>query len=359
MNRANVYPMLQALLAAILFGISAPIAKLLLGEVSPIPLAALLYLGSGLGLLIVRFGQKMLDPNEQREAPLQRRDWPWLAGATLAGGVAAPIVLLFSLENTPAATASLLLNFETVATTLIAILVFKEAISRRAVLAIGVITVASILLSWNASGEWGMSLAALGILAACTLWGIDNNLTRNISAQDPVTIAMFKGFGAGLFSLSLALSLGNPLPSVGVAVSAMLIGTLSYGLSIVLFVLAMRGMGAARTGALFGTAPLAGVALSFVLFQESPAPLFIVAAPLMLLGMFLLLREDHNHSHVHEELEHEHCHTHFEAHHTHVHSPAVAASESHSHLHLHKRVVHTHCHMPDIHHRHLHTEENC
>ncbi|MGB8647461.1 MAG: DMT family transporter [Anaerolineae bacterium] len=234
MKSAALYPRLQAGLAAVLFGASAPIAKLLLGQVEPIPLAALLYLGSGFGLLAFRLGQRTLGQIAAREAPLQRGDWPWLAGATLAGGVAAPIVLLFSLENTPAATASLLLNFEIVATTLIALLVFKEAISRRVVLAIGVITLASILVSNNSNGEWGISLAALGVLAACALWGIDNNLTRNISAQDPVAIAMFKGVGAGLFSLLLALVLGNRLPSVAVALSTMLIGILSYGLSTVL-----------------------------------------------------------------------------------------------------------------------------
>lgn len=352
MNRVHLYPMIQALVAAALFGFSAPLAKLLLGEVEPVVLAALLYLGSGLGVLFFRLVQRA--STSDLEAQITRADWKWLAGAVFAGGVAAPIVLLFSLRATAASTASLLLNFEGVATSLIAALVFKEAVSGRAVWAIGCVTLASILLTWDNSGQWGISPGALGILAACILWGIDNNLTRNISAKDPLMIVLVKGLGAGMFSLILALVLGNAFPGMTVVLGALLLGSLSYGLSIVLFIRAMRGLGAARTSALFGTAPLAGVALSLLMFRDSPSWLFLIALPLTLVAMFLLLREQHGHPHIHETVTHEHRHRHDDGHHTHNHPGMNSRSLTHSHMHTHERVEHEHPHLPDIHHRHSH-----
>ncbi|HEX3045653.1 MAG TPA: DMT family transporter [Bacillota bacterium] len=211
MNR-SFYPMFQAILAAALFGASAPLAKLLLGSIAPVPLAAFLYLGSGLGLLILSLFQKMNSQNQTKEAGITKTDLPWLAGTILAGGVAAPIVLMSSLRYTPAATASLLLNFEGVATTLIAALFFREAIGRRVWLAVICITAAGILLTGNFRGEWGFSLGAFGVIGACIFWGMDNNFTRNISDKNPVNIAMIKGLGAGSVSLIIALTLGNPLP---------------------------------------------------------------------------------------------------------------------------------------------------
>jgi len=354
MQRTHLYPMVEAVLVAILFGASAPLAKLLLGEVEPISLAALLYLGSGGGVLLF---QTMLQNNKAREtaeAGIVRADAGWLAGAVLCGGVAAPIVLLFSLRHTAAATASLLLNFEGVATAVIAALVFNEAIGRRAVWAMLCVTVASILLSWNAGGQWGLSLGALGILGACVLWGIDNNLTRNISAKNPLSIVLVKGFGAGSVSLLLALLVENRLPSLSVALGALVLGSLSYGCSIVLFIRAMRGLGAARTSALFGTAPLAGVILSLALFRDPPPPLFWVALPLMVVAMVLLLQERHSHAHVHEGVTHEHRHRHDDGHHTHGHPGMASPATAHSHLHAHERLEHAHPHVPDIQHRHTH-----
>lgn len=212
MNRRLIYPVLQAVAAAALFGASAPLAKLLLSQMEPVPLAALLYLGSGFGLLLFRTVRRFDGPAAATEARLGRADLPWLAGAVVAGGIAAPIVLMFSLRITPAATASILLNFEAVATAAIAAVVFKEAIGRNAWVAVACITAGSILLSISGSAEWGVSLGALGVLAACTLWGIDNNFTRNISAKDPVSIGMIKGLVAGAFSLSLAIVLGQGFP---------------------------------------------------------------------------------------------------------------------------------------------------
>ncbi|MEO8611044.1 MAG: DMT family transporter [Chloroflexota bacterium] len=357
MQRAQLYPMIQALLAAVLFGASAPLAKLLLGEVEPISLAAFLYLGSGIGVLLFKGIRHSGTPEAESEAQIKRSDWGWLAGSVFAGGVAAPIVLLFSLRSTPAATASLLLNFEGVATSLIAALFFKESLNRTAVWAILCVTTASILLSWDVSGQWGLSLGALGILSACVLWGVDNNLTRNISAKDPLSIVLVKGLGAGSFSLLLTLLLGNSLPRLTIMLGAMLLGSISYGLSIVLFIRAMRGLGAARTSALFGIAPLAGVLLSFLLFRETPNTLFIIALPLMIVAALLLFREKHNHKHVHEAVTHEHRHRHDDGHHNHDHPEMMSRSLTHSHVHTHEPIEHEHPHVPDIHHRHIHQSE--
>lgn len=352
MKSSRIIPVVQALLAAFLFGASAPLSKLLLGETSPVLLAALLYLGSGFGLLCVKLMEKTVH-DEQKEARLARSDWPWLVGAILAGGVIAPIMLMISLRHAPAATASLLLNFEGVATTLIAAIVFKEAIGRHAWWAIGLITLASILLSTDFTNKWGFSLSALGVLAACIMWGIDNNLTRNISAKDPLVIVIVKGLGAGLVSLIIAVALGNTFPSPGVTLLALLLGSLSYGLSIFLFVHAMRGLGAGRTSALFGTAPLAGILLSFLIFREIPGIFFFIALLVIASGAYILLMEDHDHVHVHENIVHEHRHTHNDGHHVHEHV-VESARQSHSHVHTHDILEHAHDHAPDIHHRHSH-----
>jgi drug/metabolite transporter (DMT)-like permease len=353
MKRSHISSLLQALFAALLFGASAPLAKLLLGDVEPIPLAAFLYLGSGLGLLGIKIFQYITRKGLFSEAQIKKSDLLWLAGAILAGGVAAPIMLLISLKNTPASTASLLLCFEGVATTLIAYLAFKESISRRAWWAIVLITFASILLSINLNAEWGFSLGALGIIAACILWGMDNNFTRNISSKDPLIIVIIKGLGAGSFSLGLAMFLGIRIPGWETVLSAMFLGSLSYGLSIVLFIHAMRGLGAARTSALFGAAPISGMILSLILFQEMPSWLFLVAIPIMLMGTLLLVNEQHEHHHVHETTTHEHSHKHDDDHHQHCHDCDV--TPKHSHPHQHDELAHKHHHLPDLNHRHVHS----
>ncbi len=264
-------------------------------------------------------------------------------------------MLLLGLDQTPASTASLLLNFESVATTLIAILIFKEAVDRRVVWAVGLVTMASILLSWT-GGRWGFSLGALGIMAACFLWGLDNNFTRQISARNPLIIVAIKGLGAGTFSLLLALILGKPLPDWAMIAPAMLVGVVSYGLSIQFFILALRGLGAARTGAFFATAPFVGTTLSLIFLSEKPQTLFWVSVPLMLFGAWLMLSENHQHRHVHEFLAHSHAHQHDEDHHGHQHDQSrdPESGEKHSHLHEHTRLVHEHPHNPDLHHRHVH-----
>lgn len=343
---------LEALLAAVFFGASAPLSKLLLGDVPPVMMAAFLYLGSGIGITLIKATQKIHRPGHQREAGLSRADLPWLAGAIISGGVAAPIVLMFSLQNTPASTASLLLNFEGVGTTVIALFAFREAISGRAWAAILAITLASIFLSTDFRSSWGLSPGALGVILACILWGLDNNLTRNISAKDPLAIVAWKGLLAGAFSLFLALFLGNAFPPLQTILVILLIGWVCYGLSTALFVHSMRGLGAARTSALYGTAPLAGVILSIFVFGEFPTAWFILAALLALGGTWLLVAETHTHFHAHVALIHDHSHNHADSDHAHDSRPGI-----HAGLHEHPAQEHEHDHTPDIHHRHGHKDK--
>jgi drug/metabolite transporter (DMT)-like permease len=352
MRQNQIKSIIQVLFAALLFGASAPLSKLLLGDVEPIPLAAFLYLGSGIGLLGIKLIQRLNRTQIAQEAKIEKSDFGWLAGAIIAGGIAAPITLLFSLRSTPGATASLLLNFEGVATTFIAFLVFKEAISRRVWWAIGLVTLASIILSIDFQAAWGFSLGALGIVLACVFWGIDNNFTRNISAKDPLVIVIIKGLVSGSFSLILALTLGNQLPAWDVILKMLALGSLSYGVSIVLFIHSLRSLGAARTSTLFSTAPIVGIILSMVIFSEMPTWLFFIAFPLMIWGAILLVNDDHVHDHIHESILHEHAHNHDDGHHNHVHEDNLA--KKHSHIHTHEELSHAHSHMPDIHHRHIH-----
>jgi drug/metabolite transporter (DMT)-like permease len=312
-------------------------------------MAAFLYIGSGTGIALIKLSQRLTA--NQREAGIHAPDVKWLAGAILSGGILAPIVLMISLKNTPASTASLLLNFEGVGTTLIALLFFHESISRRALAAVLAITLAGICLSTNFRDGFGFSLGALGIISACFLWGVDNNFTRNISARDPLTIVAWKGLVAGTFSLLLGLGLGQRPPALIAILGILLLGFISYGLSTMLFIYSMRGLGAARTSALYGTAPLAGVLLSFLIFREILTPLFFAAAILMVAGAWLLANEEHAHFHIHMPVVHEHRHTWVDEFHRHEEADGLAG-KAHSHLHEHPRTEHEHGHMPDIHHRH-------
>ena len=349
----------KILIAAALFGASAPFAKLLLSEIDPVLLASFLYLGSGIGLVFYKFIQRIGLKEASKEAGLNKNDLPWLLGAIIAGGIAAPIVLMFSLRVTPAATASLLFNFEAVATALIAALVFKEAVDRRFWWAVACITIASILLTLEIKGKWGFSFGALGVLVACILWGIDNALARNISAKDPIIIVVIKGLSAGSFSLVLAVIMGNRFPDILIIILAMIIGLFCYGLSIVLFILAMRDLGAARTSAYFGTAPFIGAVLSFLIFRESPNTQFFISLPIMISGAILLLKEKHEHLHQHLAIEHDHGHRHNDLHHIHEHQNVIVDhKETHSHLHKHDPITHEHPHTPDIHHRHVHKQND-
>jgi len=335
------HSVIYALLAAALFGASTPFAKLLVGEISPMLLAGVLYLGSGIGLTLIR----TIRDRGIKATGLQREEWPWLLGAVLFGGVLGPVALMFGLTITSGSTASLLLNLEAVLTAVLAWVAFKENADPRVVLGMVSIVAGGVVLSWTLNMEGESSwLGRLAIALACLCWAIDNNLTRKVSATDALFIAGIKGLIAGGVNCALAVLFGAALPHGAVLVSTMLVGLLGYGLSLVMFVLALRGLGTARTGAYFSTAPFIGALLALVLLGEKTSPSFWLAAVLMGFGVWLHLTERH---------EHEHRHSHDE-HHQHEHDSAWKGTEPHEHWHRHVVVTHKHPHFPDIHHRHSH-----
>ena len=341
-----------ALLSAALFGVSTPFAKLLLGDgVSPWLLAGLLYLGSGIGLAILQAVRKASGAMTA-EAPLRRADLPWLALIVLSGGVIGPVLLMLGLAMTAASTASLLLNLESLATMALAWVLFGEHVDRRLLLGAAAILAGAVLLSWQ-SGPAGFGWGAAAIAGACLAWGLDNNLTRRLSAADPVQIALIKGLAAGAVNLVLALIAGAQLPSASAIGGAALIGFIGYGVSLVLFVLGLRHLGAARTGAYFATAPFIGAVVAIALLGEPVTGQLIIAGLLMALGLYLHLAEAHEHEHTHEVFEHEHRHAH-DTHHQHPHGPGDPAGEPHTHRHRHLPLIHKHPHYPDLHHRHPH-----
>ena len=352
-------PVLCALITAILIGGSAPFTKLLLGGAGPLALAALVSLGSGSGaLLFSLLGTASGTRRRHVEAPPGRNDIPWLVGATLFGGILAPVALILSLPGTPAATAALLLNFEAVATTLIAAAVFREWVSPRVWVALGCITASCVLLTHDPAGGLGLSLPALGILLTCLFWAVDNNFGQRLSAKDPLLVISAKGIGSGTVTLLLALAAGESLPGPVTAGAAMVVGFLCYGgLTSILFLLALRGIGAARAGSLLAVSPFFGVFFSLLLFAELPAGAFYVALPVMALGAWLLVSEEHAHPHRHPAAVHAHRHRHDDLHHDHTHAagdPPFSANGEHSHMHTHAELDHEHPHQPDIHHRHTH-----
>lgn len=341
---------LFALAAAAMFGASTPFAKLLVGSVSPVLLAGLLYLGSGLGLTLIR----LVRDRGWQPSGLTRGEWPWLLGAIFFGGVAGPVALMFGLLSTSGSSASLLLNLEAVLTAVIAWVVFKENADRRIVVGMAAIVAGGLVLSWPTqnigASDW---LGPVLVGVACLCWAIDNNLTRKVSASDALFIAGSKGFVAGCANVLLALTMGAVLPSAGTTLATMTVGLLGYGFSLVMFVLALRGLGTARTGAYFSTAPFMGAIISLLLFGESTGLQFWVAASLMGMGVWLHLTEKHEHEHEHELLEHEHPHTH-DLHHQHTHDFTWSGTGAHIHAHTHAKTRHSHDHYPDIHHRHEH-----
>lgn len=339
----------MAIAAALLFGVSAPLAKLLLGTATPQLLAGLLYLGSGVGLGVVWLRRR----DARNEAKLTRRDAPWLAGAIGFGGVLGPLLLMAGLAITPASSASLLLNLEGVFTAALAWFVFHEHFDRRIALGMAFIVAGGAMLSWEGRLDPAGILGPLLVAGATLCWGIDNNLTQKVSAGDPVEIAMLKGLTAGVVNTALALSLGARWPSMPHLLAAGALGFLSYGVSLVLFVLALRQLGTARTGAYFASAPFVGAGVSLIIFRERPTATLLLGASLMALGVWLHLTEHHSHEHRHEAMEHDHLHVHDE-HHQHTHGPDDPPGEPHSHPHRHEPLVHTHPHYPDIHHRHGH-----
>ena len=342
-----------ALLAAALFGLSTPLAKRISPFVEPALLAGLLYLGSGIGLVIyslVRLGRRK---RVTREAALKRADAPWLTGAIVSGGVIGPLLLMWGLAQTPASTASLLLNLEGVLTALLAWFVFKENFDARIAWGMAVNSAGGVCLSWIGRLDTGVPWGSLAILGACLAWAVDNNLTRKVSAGDPVQIAMLKGLVAGGVNTVLGLALGAKMPGTAVLLEIGLIGFFGYGLSLTLFVLALRHIGTARTGAYFSTAPFVGAAIAIVFLGDNLSSGVCLATILMGIGVWLHLTERHEHTHQHEALEHDHSHVHDE-HHQHIHASDQPSDEPHSHPHRHEELTHSHPHFPDIHHRHSH-----
>jgi drug/metabolite transporter (DMT)-like permease len=340
---------MQALGAAVLFGASTPLAKLLVGQISPLLLAGLLYLGSGIGLLIIR----SVRDSGWRSPNLSRHEWPWLIGAIVMGGMLGPAALMFGLVHTGGAAASLFLNLEAVLTAVLAWLVFRESTDRRIIFGMLLIVAGGVVLSWpttqTQSAHW---LGPAAIAVACLCWAIDNNLTRAVATADALFIAGSKGLVAGLANCGLALSLNAVWPAPSLAAAAMVVGLLGYGASLVLFVLALRALGTARTGAYFSVAPFAGAALAIAL-GESPSWLFWLAALCMGSGVWLHVSERHTHEHAHQTLDHTHAHVHDE-HHQHSHDFAWDGAEPHVHPHRHVPLRHAHPHFPDAHHRHSH-----
>ncbi|ODV13080.1 MAG: hypothetical protein ABT20_02965 [Rubrivivax sp. SCN 70-15] len=347
MNRLRARPGIgAALLAAALFGAGTPVAKQLLAAVGPWMLAGLLYLGSGLGLTLLR---------RVRRAPALRlpaRERLWLAGAVLAGGGVAPVLLMLGLTRLPASGASLLLNAEGVFTALLAWFAFRENVDHRVAVGMLAIVAGAALLSWPGEARFGTAWPALAVLGACLAWALDNNLTRKVALNDATAIAAVKGLGAGSVNLAIALALGDTLPPWPALSGALVLGFAAYGVSLALFVVALRHLGTARTGAYFSVAPFFGALLALLWLGEPPSAPLLGAGALMALGVWLHLSERHVHEHVHEALEHEHEHEH-DAHHAHGHDEA-ATPVRHSHPHRHEPLRHSHAHFPDAHHRHRH-----
>ncbi len=335
-----------AVAAALLFAVSVPAGKLLLAHLKPFELSALCYLGSGAGLLAWR-----LLAGGRSEAPLERRDLPYVWGFVLAGGVSAPLLLFTGLNLTTSSSASMLLNFELVFTSLIAIMVFREHGGARFWAAAALITAGACALSWEGGGIV-LGPGALLVLAASLAWGVDNNLTARVSIKDPVTLAAIKGLAGGAINGAMALYLYGGLPPLKFALAALLLGVFSYGVSLVLFILAMRGLGASRAGAFFGAYPFMGAALGVAALGEPVTARLLAGGALMLAAFLALAYERHAHAHRHSPLEHDHSHDHGDGHHTHVHQDFSAGR--HSHPHRHDPVEHTHPHLPDAHHRHGH-----
>ena len=335
--------------AAALFGASTPFAKRIVGDMSPAVLAGLLYLGSGVGLWLARIVR------DRGFAPTQMSpaEWPWLGGAILFGGVLAPLLLMLGLAHTSGADASLLLNLEAVLTALLAWVVFRENADRRIVFGMALIVAGGLVLAWPRGVENTNPIGMLWIAGACLCWAIDNNLTRKVSASDAMFIAATKGLVAGAINLALGLLVGGALPGISIVLDAMTIGLVGYGISLVLFVLALRGLGSARTGAYFSTAPFIGAVLAIALFHDAATPAFWIAAALMASGVWLHLTERHEHEHAHEAMTHGHSHRH-DAHHQHEHAFPWDGREPHAHEHHHEPTTHTHAHYPDVHHRHDH-----
>lgn len=349
MQRSDQSAILAAVSAAVLFGIVIPISKILLPGTGPVTLAALLYLGAGIGLLLMR----AIAPKKPGvESRVTRRDLPYLAVIIVAGSIVGPILLMTGLTQVPAGTASLLLNAELIMTVLIASVFFSEHLGSRVIAAVISVFIGGLIVSVDISGGFGLSPGAVLILGACFCWGIDNNVTRVLSDRDPATIVILKGIFAGIFGLFLGIFLGESLPSPTLMVMILITGFIGYGLSLILFIRSLRVLGAVRTGSLFALAPFVGVLVSWIIPGEIPGYQVLLSLPFMMLGVFLIITEHHQHLHSHYQISHDHRHQHLDGHHTHVHPGSE--NPEHAHIHQHEQQAHSHDHTPDLHHHHDH-----
>lgn len=339
-----------AIFSAVLFGISPVLCKLVIGEMSPALLAGLLYLGSGIGLQLLLLSQGKNSVEELRKLPSKHR--LALLGSVISGGIVAPLLLAYGIKFGTASEVSLLLNFETVATTLIAWLLFKEQVGGGVWSGKALILLGSFAVILKTEGDLAFSVAGLLVILACAFWGIDNNLTRDIEDMPATVLASIKGLIAGTFNVVLASIFFTGTATSFQVTGALLVGAVSYGLSLVCFIEALRRIGSSRTSTYFAVGPFIGTLLAFIVLGERPPMIFWVAALCMFAGILFLYREMHSHLHKHAMLSHGHAHIHDE-HHQHEHV-GISLAVPHEHHHIHEPVMHSHVHWPDIHHRHQH-----
>jgi drug/metabolite transporter (DMT)-like permease len=343
----------SALSAGVLFGASTPVAKRLNADIDPWMLAGLLYLGSGIGLSAFNLIRYEVRGRGIECAPLAAHDRRWLAAAIISGGLIAPVLMMYGLRLTAGSSASLLLNLEGVFSVLLAWFVFKESFDRRVAFGVLAITGGAIVLSVGGGVNSNGAIGAAAITGACLAWGLDNNFTRKVALNDVGRIAMLKGLVAGAVNVAIASAAGARLPNASIALAAGLIGLLGYGLSLMLFVLGLRHLGAARASAYFSIAPFVGALIAVIYFEEPFTVQLMWAGVLMGFGVWLHASERHDHEHTHEQTTHDHAHTHDE-HHQHLHDEKDWETQPHSHAHTHQRLRHSHPHYPDEHHRHAH-----
>ncbi len=353
MNTSKQQGALFGLAAALLFGISPPFAKLLLPESGPMVTAGLLYLGAGLGLHLFEVtGRRWLNPGME-EAPVRRADTGLLAGVILTGGMLGPFLMLWGLERLSGVLTSLLLNLEAPLTVLVAVLVFREHLVRLELAGVLVIVVGAGILTYRPGAIHWDVVGILAVAGACLCWAIDNNLSQRLSLRDPLVVTRIKTLGAGLGMLGLAALTSQQWPSFTILLATLLLGFVSYGVSLALDMRALRLLGAAREAGFFATAPFIGAVVAVPVLGERWDIQDATATALMMAGVALLLRGHHAHTHRHEEVEHDHSHQH-EEHHDHVHDGGPVLQEPHAHMHWHLPLTHDHPHLSELHHRHDH-----
>ncbi|MBI5808646.1 MAG: DMT family transporter [Ignavibacteriales bacterium] len=350
MKMTQIKSIALAILAAVLYGISTPFSKILLNKLEPTLIASLLYFGAGIGMLSVLIVNHYRG-NSTTEMKLSRKEMPFVIGMIILD-IIAPVSLMTGLKLSNASSVSLLNNFEVVATTVIALMFFKENVGKRMWGAIGLITVASIILSVDNIGTLQLSVGSIFVILATVAWGLENNCTRMISLTDPAQIVSIKGFGSGVGALLIYFYQGGGEFSLLYVLLTLLLGFVAYGMSIYVYIRAQSELGAARTSAFYAVAPFIGVIISWAVFNDRINSQFVIALVVMIIGSYFAFTESHGHEHEHLEEEHTHKHNHEDGHHNHYHEFKV--SGTHSHTHKHERIKHSHNHNPDMHHMHSH-----